>query len=198
VTKGVGLGPKGCNARGVARADAVALYARPCVMLGLGCLRIADWGFIRARPPDWATRWGFAAVANWLFKEEPDHYSFADLEREGTTLWDGVTNAMARIHLRKVRKGDRILYYHTGKEKAVVAEMEALADATPDPNASDPKAAVVLVKPVRRLQRPVPLREIKADSELADWDLVRNSRLSIMPVSKEQWRRVMEMTKRKS
>ena len=137
-------------------------------------------------------------MAKWLFKEEPDHYGFAELERDGTTLWDGVTNAMARIHLRKVRKGDRILYYHTGNEKAVVAEMVALADATADPNDSDPKAAVVLVKPVRRLARPVQLSEIKADPDLADWDLVRNSRLSVMPVSKEQWQRVLEMSKRKS
>jgi len=136
-------------------------------------------------------------VAHWLFKEEPDHYSFADLERDGTTLWDGVTNAHARLHLRKVRKGDRILYYHTGKEKAVVAEMVALADATSDQNDSDPKAAVVRVKPVARLPRPVSLREIKADPNLADWELVKNSRLSIMPVDMGQWQRVMELSKRK-
>jgi predicted RNA-binding protein with PUA-like domain len=137
-------------------------------------------------------------VATWLFKEEPDHYNYADLERDGKTLWDGITNAQARQNLRKVRKGDRILYYHTGKEKAVVAEMEASADAGPDPKDSDPKAVVVPVKPVRRLARPVTLSEIKDEPALADWDLVRNSRLSVMPVSKEQWQRVMMLSNQKS
>jgi predicted RNA-binding protein with PUA-like domain len=136
-------------------------------------------------------------VANWLFKEEPDHYCYADLEKEGSTMWDGVTNALARQNLRQVRKGDRILFYHTGKEKAVVAEMQALADATADPNDSDPKAVVVHVGPVRRLLNPVPLRRIKDDPALANWDLVRNSRLSVMPVDKEQWGRVIELSKQK-
>jgi predicted RNA-binding protein with PUA-like domain len=137
-------------------------------------------------------------VATWLFKEEPEHYNYADLERDGTTLWDGVTNALARQNLRKVRKGDRILYYHTGKEKAVVAEMVALADAGPDPNDTDPKAVAVRVKPVRRLSRPVSLTEIKDDPKLAQWDLVRNSRLSVMPVSKEHWQRIVMLSKQKS
>jgi predicted RNA-binding protein with PUA-like domain len=132
-------------------------------------------------------------VAYWLFKEEPDHYSYADLEREGSTLWVGVTNALARQNLRKVRKGDRVLYYHTGNEKAVVGEMIALSNASADPNDADPKAVVVKVKPVRRLH-PVPLSRIKQDPALASWDLVRLSRLSVMPVTPEQWRRVKELS----
>jgi predicted RNA-binding protein with PUA-like domain len=137
-------------------------------------------------------------MANWLFKEEPDHYSYADLERDGSAAWDGVTNALARQNLRKVRKGDRILYYHTGKEKAVVGEMIALADATADPQGDDSKAVVLSVMPVRRLQKPVSLKQIKDDPDLADWELVRNSRLSVMPVSKEQWGRVKEMSQGKN
>jgi predicted RNA-binding protein with PUA-like domain len=137
-------------------------------------------------------------MANWLFKEEPDHYSYADLERDGSAAWDGVTNALARQNLRKVRKGDRILYYHTGKEKAVVGEMIASADATADPEDAEAKAVVLTVRPVRRLQNPVSLKQIKEDSALADWDLVRNSRLSVMAVSKEQWQRVKELSQAKN
>jgi predicted RNA-binding protein with PUA-like domain len=138
---------------------------------------------------------GFDNMAKWLFKEEPEHYSYADLERDGATLWDRVTNALARQNLRKVRKGDRILLYHTGKEKAVVAEMRAASDATTDTNDADPKAVVVKVKPVRKLPVTVPLSRIKADPALADWDLVRNSRLSVMPVTEQQWRRIEEMSR---
>jgi predicted RNA-binding protein with PUA-like domain len=129
----------------------------------------------------------------WLFKEEPDHYNFADLERDGTTLWDGVVNNLARQHLRQVRRGDRVLYYHTGKEKAVIGEMEVVSDPQTDPTDLDPKAVAVRVKPVRRLQHPVSLTRIKTDPQLADWDLVRLPRLSVLPVSAAQWKRVIEL-----
>jgi predicted RNA-binding protein with PUA-like domain len=132
-------------------------------------------------------------MALWLFKEEPDHYGFDDLQREGTTLWDGVANALARQHLRQVRRGDRVWFYHTGKEKAVVGEMKVVGNPKPDPSDDDPKAVVVAVKAVRRLPRPVPLKVIKNDPALADWDLVRLPRLSVMPVTDEQWRRVEEL-----
>jgi predicted RNA-binding protein with PUA-like domain len=132
-------------------------------------------------------------MASWLFKEEPDHYSFQDLQREGRTVWDGVTNNLARQHLRKVRAGDRVLYYHTGKVKAVVGEMTVLGDPRPDSAADDPKAVVVEVAPVRAWKRPVSLAQIKEDPQLADWELVRLPRLSVMPVTDEQWRRVEEM-----
>jgi predicted RNA-binding protein with PUA-like domain len=133
--------------------------------------------------------------AGWLFKEEPDHYSYADLERDGTTFWDGVTNNLARQNLRKVRKGDKVLYYHTGKERAVVGEMAVTNDPKADPNSDDPKAIGVQVKPVRRLQLPVTLERLKEDSSLASWDLVRLPRLSVVPVSKAQWRRVEELSR---
>ena len=134
-------------------------------------------------------------MARWLFKEEPDHYNFADLEQDGTTLWDGVTNAQARLNLRKVKRGERILYYHTGKEKAVVGEMKAVGNAMQDPQDADPKAVVVKVEAVRRWPRSVTLKEIREDPELAQWDLVRNSRLSVMLVTEAQWRRVEEMSR---
>jgi predicted RNA-binding protein with PUA-like domain len=134
-------------------------------------------------------------MARWLFKVEPDCYSFADLERDRTTLWDGVTNALARKHLRQVQPGDRIWFYHTGDEKAVVGLMEAVTGPQPDPNGDDPKAVVVEVKPVKRLKNSVPLARIKDDPLLADWELVRLPRLSVMPVSEAQWRRVEELAK---
>jgi predicted RNA-binding protein with PUA-like domain len=131
--------------------------------------------------------------AGWLFKEEPDHYSFADLEHDGEALWDGVANALALKYLRQVRQGDRILYYHTGKEKAIVGEMRALSDAMADPKSEDPKAVVVKVQATRRMHKPLTLKEIKQDATFADWELVRMSRLSVMPVSKQHWRRVEEL-----
>ncbi len=132
-------------------------------------------------------------MARWLFKEEPEHYSFADLQKDGRTVWDGVTNALARKNLRQVRKGDRVFYYHTGKEKAIVGEMRVVADPRPDP-AGDDKSVVVDVEPARALKRAVTLAEIKDDAVLADWDLVRLSRLSVMPVTEEQWQRVEKMS----
>lgn len=134
-------------------------------------------------------------MAMWLFKEEPTHYSYADLEKDGGTVWDGVENAQARNNLRQVKKGDRIFYYHTGKVKAIVAEMKALADAAADPNSDDEKAVLVQVGPVRPLKNPVTLAAVKADAELKQWELARLPRLSIMPVSAAQWKRVEQLSK---
>ena len=133
-------------------------------------------------------------MADWLFKEEPGCYSFADLERDGETTWSGVTNALAQIHLRQIEKGDRILFYHTGDEKAVVGVMEAAADPAPDPADEKGKRVVVKVKPVRRLKKPVPLSAIKSDKSFANWELVRNSRLSVMPVPAAIWKKIEKMS----
>lgn len=135
-------------------------------------------------------------MACWLFKEEPDHYCFTDLVRDGRAVWDGVTNALALQHLRRVRRGDRVFFYHTGKEKAVVGEMRVVADPRPA-EGGDAKAVAVEVEPVRALPRPVSLRTIKEDPALADWELVRLPRLSIMPVTSVQWRRVEELSAEK-
>jgi len=114
----------------------------------------------------------------WLFKEEPSHFSYTDLERAGRAVWDGVSNALALRHLRQVRVGDLVLYYHTGKEKAIVGEMQVVA-VTEEP-------LTVEVVPVRRRQ-PITLTTIKSDPLLAQWELVRLPRLSIMPVSPTYW-----------
>lgn len=132
-------------------------------------------------------------MAYWLFKEEPDHYSLEDLFRDKRTVWDGVENNLALKHLRAVKKGDRVLYYHTGKVKAVVGEMEVVKGAYPDPTRDDERLVVVDVKPVRRLPRAVSLAEIKANPLFADFALVRISRLSVMPVTEEQWAELERM-----
>lgn len=132
-------------------------------------------------------------MARWLFKEEPDHFSFADLTRDKKARWDGVTNALARKHLRQVSKGDPVFFYHTGKEKAIVGIMKVTAGPTPDQDSDDPNAVVVEVEPVRALERAVSLAEIKEDEALADWELVRLPRLSVMPVTEAQWKRIEEL-----
>ena len=131
----------------------------------------------------------------WLLKEEPTHYSFDDLVKDGRTRWDGVKNPLARKHLREVRRGDRILYYHTGKEKAIVGIARAASDARPDPEARDERAVVVDVEPVEKLRRPVTLSEVKKDPGFKDFPLVRLPRLSVMPVTAEQWSRLQRMSR---
>src|SRR5829696_7383819 len=121
-------------------------------------------------------------MAQWLVKEEPDHYGYDQLERDRKTVWAGVRNPLAQKHLRGIRKGDSIFYYHTGKEKAVVAVATALGDAYPDPADASGKLYVVDVAPSKKLPNPVALAAIKADTALASFPLVRMSRLSVMPV----------------
>jgi predicted RNA-binding protein with PUA-like domain len=133
-------------------------------------------------------------MARWLLKEEPTHYSFADLEREGRTTWDGVSNALARKHLRQMRPGDWAFFYHTGKEKAIVGVVRVVG-APPTKAKSDEGAeGLVEVEAVRPLPHPVSLARIKNDPLLADWELVRLPRLSVMPVTEQQWRRIEELS----
>lgn len=134
-------------------------------------------------------------MAQWLVKEEPEHYGYDQLERDRKTVWAGVRNPLAQKHLRTIRKGDRIFYYHTGKEKAVVAIARALGDAYPDPADSSGKSYVVDVAPEKKLARPVTLAAIKADRAFASFALVRMSRLSVMPVSDAEWTRIVDMSK---
>lgn len=130
---------------------------------------------------------------NWLFKEEPTHYSYDDLVKDGRTSWTGVRNPLAQKHLRSVRKGDRIFYYHTGNEKAVVAIAKALGDAYADPGDKTGKLYAVDVGPVKKLPSPVTLASIKADKAFASFPLVRMARLSVMPVSDDEWTRIESM-----
>jgi predicted RNA-binding protein with PUA-like domain len=133
---------------------------------------------------------------NWLFKEEPTHYGYDDLVRDGKTSWSGVKNPLAQKHLRSVKKGDRIFYYHTGDEKAVVAIARAATDAYADPKDKSGKLSTVDVVPVRKLPRPVTLAEIKAKASFKDFPLVRISRLSVMPVSEKEWAEIERMAER--
>jgi len=132
---------------------------------------------------------------NWLFKEEPTHYSYDELVKDKKTTWSGVKNPVAQRHLRSVKKGDRIFYYHTGDEKAVIGICKALGDAHDDPDDTTGKAAVVDVAPVEKLARPVTLKEIKADAWFKDFPLVRISRLSVMPVTDSEWARIEKMSR---
>ncbi|HVG71035.1 MAG TPA: EVE domain-containing protein [Vicinamibacterales bacterium] len=133
-------------------------------------------------------------MAQWLVKEEPEHYSFDQLVKEKKTVWAGVKNPLAQKHLRSIKRGDRVFYYHTGKEKAIVAIATAASDAYPDPKDATKKAFVVDVAPVKKLTRPVTLAEIKADRAFASFPLVRMSRLSVMPVTDEEWDRIEKMS----
>jgi len=123
----------------------------------------------------------------WLFKTEPGTYSFQQLVRDKRTVWDGVHNALALKHLAQVRRGDRVAIYHTGDEKAVVGIATATSDAYPDPKQKDPHLVVVDLTAAEPLPRPVTLAELKAHAALRDFPLVRLPRLSVMPVTKEQW-----------
>jgi predicted RNA-binding protein with PUA-like domain len=132
---------------------------------------------------------------NWLFKEEPTHYSYDDLVRDGKTSWTGVRNPVAQKHLRAVAKGDRIFFYHTGNEKAVVGIAKAAAAAYPDPADKDGKLVAVDVVPVRKLDHPVTLAAVKADKAFAAFALARVPRLSVMPVTDDQWDRIVAMSR---
>jgi len=129
----------------------------------------------------------------WLLKTEPDHYSYADLERDGATVWDGVSSNAALKNIRDMRPGDLALIYHTGDERQAVGLAEVTSAPYPDPQAGDPKLVVVNLKALRRLARPVPLAAVKADAAFADFALVREGRLSVVRVAPEQWARLMGM-----
>jgi len=126
----------------------------------------------------------------WLFKTEPGEYSFADLMRDKKTVWSGVANNTALLHLRAVAKGDLVLIYHTGSEKQIVGIAQLASAAYPDPNESNEKFLVVDLKAKRALKKPVALARMKAEKTFADWELVRISRLSVMPVPEKIWKRI--------
>jgi predicted RNA-binding protein with PUA-like domain len=132
-------------------------------------------------------------MAAWLFKEEPSSYSFDAFAADGRTTWSGVRNPLAQKHLRSVRKGDRVFYYHTGDEKAVVGIARAESNAYPDPGDKAGKAHVVDIVPVKRLKKPVALSAIKADRRFATFALTRVPRLSVMPVTDAEWDAILKM-----
>jgi predicted RNA-binding protein with PUA-like domain len=123
----------------------------------------------------------------WLLKTEPSEYSYDDLEEAGRATWDGVTNPVALRNLRLVKEGDRAMVYHTGDEKAAVGVARVTRAAYPDPKARDPRRVVVDLEPVARLPKPVSLARIKALPVFAESPLVRQGRLSVVPLSAAQW-----------
>ncbi len=130
----------------------------------------------------------------WLFKEEPTHYSFADLQRDGETTWEGVRNPLALKYLRQCVVGEQVFYYHTGPEKAIVGIMEVVR--TEIPEALNSKDVKVTVRPVAPLPHAVPLSLIRGQKGLDSWELVKISRLSIMPVTESQWQKVMKLSEK--
>ena len=131
----------------------------------------------------------------WILKTEPSSYSFDDLERDTSTVWDGVKNAVALKNIRAMRKGDEALIYHTGGEKSAVGLASITSDPYPDPEADDERLVVVDLRVGRRLATPVTLAAIKADPAFADLGLVRQGRLSVVPVPAAQWKRLLGMAK---
>jgi len=124
----------------------------------------------------------------WLLKTEPGAYSYADLERERRAVWDGVKNPVALRNLRAMKRGERAIVYHTGDEKAAVGVAEIVREAYPDPKASDERLLVVELAARRRLDPPVTLAQIKASALFKDSPLVRQGRLSVVPLTAAQWK----------
>ncbi len=134
-------------------------------------------------------------MAAWLFKTEPGEYSYADLVKDKRTVWSGVSNALALIHLRKAAKGDTVVVYHTGTEKRAVGLATVSRAPFADPELDDPKRVVVELKPQQALAKAVPLSVFKSDSVLRTTELVRISRLSIMPLTAAHLERLLALAR---
>jgi len=132
-------------------------------------------------------------MANWLLKTEPSLYSWDGLARDKKATWDGVANAAALIHLRTMKKGDLALIYHTGDQRAAVGIAEITKSAYPNPKEENPKLVVVDLKPKSKLANPVTLDQIKSDKVFAGWDLLRISRLSVVPVPQKMWDHLLKL-----
>jgi predicted RNA-binding protein with PUA-like domain len=134
-------------------------------------------------------------VAHFLVKTEPSTYSFADLRRDRRTVWDGVSNPVALRHMAAIRKGDTVVVYHTGGEKAAVGLATAASDAYPDPKLNDPKRLVIELAAGDALAAAVTLAQVKADAVLKGTELARLPRLSVMPFSEAQFQRLMQLAR---
>jgi predicted RNA-binding protein with PUA-like domain len=129
----------------------------------------------------------------WLVKQEPEDYSWDDLEKDGRTAWTGVRNFQARINLRAMKKGDLAFFYHSGQEKQVVGVATILREAYPDPTATEGDWPAVDIGPVKALKKPVTLAEVKAQKPLQEMKLVRQSRLSVSPVTSSQFEHILRL-----
>jgi predicted RNA-binding protein with PUA-like domain len=132
-------------------------------------------------------------MARFLVKTEPSTYSFANLQRDQRTVWDGVRNPVALRNLATIKKGDTVVVYHTGEEKQAVGLAVAASDAYKDPKIADPKMMVVDLSADRALPKPVTLAQVKADATLKSTELARLPRLSVMPFSEAQFQRLMKL-----
>lgn len=132
-------------------------------------------------------------MSHWLVKSEPNSYSFADLERDGKTVWDGVRNNAAALHLKAMAEGDEVLFYHSQEGLAVVGIAKVIRTAFPD--VTDPAGRFVAVElaPVRPLPKPVTLADMKAEASLSGMAMLRQSRLSVSPVSDAEWKTILKM-----
>lgn len=129
----------------------------------------------------------------WLAKTEPDCFNYSDLEKLGKDDWGGVRNFAALKHMHEMSPGDQVFIYHTGKEKAVVGIAEIVSNYYPDPNADNPKWITIDMKPLGRIKKPITLAEVKKHPEFFQWELVTQSRLSVMPVPKEIWQALLKL-----
>src|SRR6266566_3440395 len=129
----------------------------------------------------------------WLVKQEPSSYSWSDLVAEGETSWTGVRNFAARNNLRKMKKADEVLFYHSGEEKAVVGIARVTRPVYPDPTAKEGDWSAIDLAPVKSLRRPVTLRQIKSDPRLKQTPLIWQSRLSVMPLTESEFREIVTM-----
>lgn len=132
-------------------------------------------------------------MAYWLLKTEPEEYSYSDLEKEGTTVWNGVKNALALKHLRAMSPGDLVLIYHTGKERQIIGFAEVVSQPYPDPAVNDTKRVVVDIRVMERITQPLTLKQIKESGIFRDFDLLRLPRLSVLPVPESYWNLILKL-----
>lgn len=135
-------------------------------------------------------------VNYWLVKQEPKSYNFSILKKDKKTVWDGVHNNLALKHINNMKKGDLILFYHSGDEKQVVGIIQVSSKPYSNPEETNERFVVVDVKYKKELQNPVTLSEMKKQKKFKNWELLRISRLSVMPVSKEIWNSIIKMSKK--
>lgn len=132
-------------------------------------------------------------ASHWLVKSEPNTYSYADLERDGKTVWDGVRNNAAALHLKAMKAGDEVLFYHSQEGKAVVGVAKVVKEAFPDASDATGRFVAVELAPVRKLPRDVGLAQMKAEPALADMVMLRQGRLSVSPVTEAEWAAIHKM-----
>ena len=135
-------------------------------------------------------------VNYWLTKQNPTSYNFSTLEKEKKTMWDGVHNNLALKHMNNMTKGDLVFFYHSGDEKQIVGIMTVTSKAYPNPSEKNERFVVVDVKYKKKLKRPVTLDEIKKEKRFKNWELLRISRLSVMPVPKQIWDAIIKISQK--